>query len=460
MKTDFIDICLGIINENLNEINLEFENKATVCKYLVPKNYPSKCNQEEIIISEIENSNNIIFSSIVDKNSNENSKNYYTKGSRTIAIVCKDDNIYNSAKSVNLLIEKLYTGDELRYRKDIGLNFKDIQTKNINNASLSYKSSGVDIEKVSNVLNSTGSTIKTTYNDNVMSGHGQFCGLMKIPDEHKDSLLAFSTDGVGTKSIILENCMGSDGYYNLGYDIVNHCTDDILVSGARPYSFLDYFASSKINTDKLESFIKGVSNACKDVNCVLIGGETAEMPQVYQNNMSDLVGTMIGFCKPKYHINPKNIQENNLIYGLTSSGLHTNGYSLVRKIIEKIGGYHNIPENIKEDLCQSHKSYLSMISTIQESEIQINGLCHITGGGFKENLNRIIPEDLKVNLNYDKIRSELPDVFKWIQKWGNIEWEEMLSTFNCGYGMLIIVDSQYKLNELFPQCVYLGTITK
>ena len=124
MKTDFIDICLGIINENLNEINLEFENKATVCKYLVPKNYPSKCSQEEIIISEIENSNNIIFSSIVNKNSNENSKNYYTKGSRTIAIVCKGDNIYNSAKSVNLLIEKLYKGDQLRYRKDIGLNLK------------------------------------------------------------------------------------------------------------------------------------------------------------------------------------------------------------------------------------------------------------------------------------------------------------------------------------------------
>ena len=283
---------------------------------------------------------------------------------------------------------------------------------------------------------------------------------MQIPLEHKNSLLAFSTDGVGTKSIILENCMGSQGYYKLGYDIVNHCTDDILVSGARPYSFLDYFASSKIDPDKLESFIKGVSDACKDVSCVLIGGETAEMPQVYQNNMSDLVGTMIGFCKPKYYINPKNIQENNLIYGLTSSGLHTNGYSLVRKIIEKIGGYHKIPKNIQEDLCQSHKSYLSMISTIQESEIQINGLCHITGGGFKENLNRIIPEDLKVNLNYDKIRSELPEVFKWIQKWGNIEWEEMLSTFNCGYGMLIIVDSKHRLNELFPQCVYLGTITK
>jgi len=417
LKNNLLDIYCAIIDEKLDNINVEFENKSTCCKYMVPDGYPENpVKSHEIYFDNDINKDMIIHGSL----SSLDDKYYYEMGSRTVAIIGKANNLEDANKMVEKEIKKVH--GPLQHRKDIGNNYfnKD-----------KYKDAGVNIDEGNKVVKNIKEYVEMTFNDNVISKFGDFAGMYKMPN---GNILISSTDGVGTKSILVLKQYGYEkGYEMLGHDLVNHCVNDILVKGAKPIFFLDYYANSKINAEHVKYFVKGISEACCKVGCVLIGGETAEMPDIYKEDRCDIAGTIIGVIeKEEEIINGKEmIKEGDLIIGLESSGAHTNGYSLIRKILET----NEIPNEIVKKLCSPHKCYYDDIIKMKSEGIKINGMCHLTGGGWIDNPERVLPLGYKMDVKW-----EMNEEFKYLMKSGDIKYEEMIRTFNCGIGMLVYID--------------------
>lgn len=419
LDTDLSVIFGAMIEEKLDQINVEFNKKATCCKYLVPKGYPNKSvKNHEIYIDEKIDKESIIYASV--EQIIKNDQNYlYELGSRTIAIIGSGNSLDKAYDKVEKEIKNVI--GPLFYRKDIG-----------KNDQINYKISGVDVEEGNKVIKEIKQYVENTFNKNVVSEFGDFAGIYQI--NNKD-LLVTSIDGVGTKSLlVLEKYGPIKGYQMLGYDLVHHCVNDILVKGAKPLFFLDYYASSKISSEYVKYFVKGLSEACQEVGCVLIGGETAEMPDIYipSENVCDIVGAIVGMVEKDKIINGKKmIKKDDLIIALPSSGPHTNGYSLIRKLVDE-----NTPQDIIDKLCATHKCYYHDIMKMIKQGIKIHGMCHITGGGWVDNPMRVIPNNL--TMHFDIL--EMPNIFNYIQEKGNLDDEEMLTTFNCGTGMLVFVD--------------------
>lgn len=421
LQTDFADICMAIVNGTLDKIEIKMEKKATCCKYLVPNGYPINPIKNHEIYFDIKlNWDNVIMANMTYEEKN-NEKYYYELGSRTLAIICKADSLMEAEKMVENQIE--YITGPLYHRKDIGT-----QMSNSN-----YAKAGVNVENGNKVIEKIKKYVEGSFNINVMSKFGDFSGMYSIPLDYEHPILVSSTDGVGTKSIFVLETFGEKiGYQMLGRDLVNHCINDILVKGASPMFFLDYYASSNIIPKNVKYFVKGISDACNIIGCTLIGGETAEMPDVYQKNKCDLVGTMIGIVERDRIIDGKNnIKIGDLVIGLESVGPHTNGYSLIRKI-------NGFTEEECKELCKTHKSYYHEIKYLQNNGINIHGLCHITGGGWNDNLKRVLPDKMQIEF----YEYEMPDLFKKIAKKGGINEDEMYRVFNCGIGMMIFVSKE------------------
>jgi len=260
---------------------------------------------------------------------------------------------------------------------------------------------------------------------------------------YKNPVLVSSVDGVGTK---LKIAIEMDKHDTIGQDLVNHCVNDIAVCGAKPLFFLDYYATGKLNPDKAAEVIKGFSIACKENDCALIGGETAEMPGLYADEDFDVSGTIVGVVDKAKIIDGKRIQKGDLLIGFPSNGLHTNGYSLARKVLLekfKVTDHVNEINNILGDeLLKIHKSYLPLITALKNS-IDVKGLSHITGGGIVGNTSRIIPKGLGLLIHWGNW--EMPAIFKLIQQTGNISNDEMHKVFNCGIGLAAVVSKSDKI---------------
>ncbi len=310
-----------------------------------------------------------------------------------------------------------------------------------------YKASGVDIEAGEKTVNKIKGYAKSTFNKSVLADIGMF-GAFYEPDfsDYKNPVLVSSVDGVGTK---LKIAIEMDKHDTIGQDLVNHCVNDIAVCGAKPLFFLDYYATGKLNPDKAAEVIKGFSIACKENECALIGGETAEMPGLYSNEDYDVSGTIVGVVDKNKIIDGKEIQKGDLLIGFPSNGLHTNGYSLARKVLlEKYSVNDFIPElknKLGDELLKIHKSYLPLINSLKKS-IDVKGFSHITGGGIIGNTKRIIPEGMSLNINWESW--EMPAIFKLIQQAGNISDEEMHKVFNCGIGLIAVI-SEKDNNQVF-----------
>ena len=308
-----------------------------------------------------------------------------------------------------------------------------------------YKEAGVDIHSTDNLVRKI-IPISSKINRRGKIGKiGGFGGLFDLKAcKYKDPILVTSTDGIGTKTLlgISENKL--DG---LGYDLVGMCLNDIVCHGAEPLFFLDYFASSKIEKNSFLKIIKSIVAACKENNCLLIGGETAEMPDIYMKKDFDLAGFCVGVVERK-KVLPKisKIRPGDFIIGLPSSGFHSNGYSLIRKIIKdkninlkEKAPFKSKDKNLADILLKPTKLYYNIISKITKS-LDIKGIAHITGGGLTGNIPRIIPKKLSFQLNLKNLPNK--DLFSWFQKISNLNNEEMLSTFNCGIGMALIVSKK------------------
>ncbi len=300
---------------------------------------------------------------------------------------------------------------------------------------LSYKDAGVDIDAGNELVNRIKSVVKETKRPEVMGGLGGFGALCAIPQKYKQPILVSGTDGVGTK---LRLAMDLNRHDTIGIDLVAMCVNDLIVQGAEPLFFLDYFATGKLNVDVAATVVTGIAKGCKQSGCALVGGETAEMPGMYQGGDYDLAGFCVGVVEKSKMIDGSQVQDGDALIALASSGPHSNGYSLIRKIIE-VSAVNPETEMVNGKSLADHllaptKIYVKSVLNLL-SQIEIHAIAHITGGGFWENIPRVLPDNTQAII--DESSWQWPAVFDWLQKAGNVSRHEMYRTFNCGVGLII-----------------------
>jgi phosphoribosylformylglycinamidine cyclo-ligase len=309
--------------------------------------------------------------------------------------------------------------------------------------AVTYADAGVDIDRANRTKKRIKYLAHKTFTRSVLSEIGGFGGLFAV-DKAKwtDPILVSSVDGVGTK---LKIAFEMDVHHTIGADLVNHCVNDIAVQGATPLFFMDYLATGRIEPEITEKVIEGLAEACKHNGCALIGGETAEMPGFYPDGEYDLAGFIVGAVERERIISGKTVEVGDVILGLASNGLHTNGYSLARKLLFEVGKYtldsyvNELKGKVGNELLRTHKSYWPAIKRLVDGEC-VSAMAHITGGGITENLPRVLPRGVAAVIEMGSW--QIPPIFEHLQQLGNVPQDEMLRTFNMGLGMLLVVPSK------------------
>jgi len=309
--------------------------------------------------------------------------------------------------------------------------------------AVTYADAGVDIDRANRTKKRIKYLAHKTFTRSVLSEIGGFGGLFAV-DKAKwvDPILVSSVDGVGTK---LKIAFEMDVHHTIGADLVNHCVNDIAVQGATPLFFMDYLATGRIEPEVTEKVIEGLADACKHNGCALIGGETAEMPGFYPDGEYDLAGFIVGAVERERIITCKTVEVGDVILGLASNGLHTNGYALARKLLFEVGKYtldsyvNELKGKVGNELLRTHKSYWPAIKRLVDGEC-VSAMAHITGGGITENLPRVLPRGVAAVIEMGSW--QVPPIFEHLQQLGNVPQDEMLRTFNMGLGMLLVVPSK------------------
>ena len=305
---------------------------------------------------------------------------------------------------------------------------------------MDYKQAGVDVEAGHEFVNNIRNLVISTHRPEVLGGLGGFSGLFALPSGYKEPVLVSGTDGVGTK-LKLANTLNC--HDTVGIDLVAMCVNDVLTSGAEPLFFLDYLATGKLNQQQLTEVVAGIAEGCRLAGCALIGGETAEMPGFYLPGEYDLAGFCVGIVEKSLILDGSQVKVGDVAIGLESSGIHSNGFSLVRKVIDEcnISLQDSLDfwgqKSLAELLLTPTKIYVKPILAAAKSGLEIHGMAHITGGGLPENLPRCLPE--KMSIDIDKSSWEIPPIFKWISEVGNVDKEVMFNTFNMGIGFVVLV---------------------
>ncbi len=332
--------------------------------------------------------------------------------------------------------------------------------------TITYKDSGVDIAKADRLIDNLKDRIKATHNINVLNMIGGFAALTEVPKSYKNPVLVSSTDGVGTK---LKIAFMSGKHDTVGIDLVGMSVNDILTLGARPLFFLDYYACGKIDENVYPAVVGGVCDGCMQADCALVGGETAEMPSFYKDDEYDLAGFAVGVVEKEAIIDGSTIAEGDAVVGLASNGLHSNGYSLVRKLFFDVKKYRvdeeipGITGKLYEELLKPTRIYVKPVLAVLE-RFTVKGMAHITGGGLPGNISRIIPDGLGLSLRVDM--AKIPPVFTVLMEAGNLDLAEASTTFNMGTGFVLIVknsecdDIVKTLGSLGETAYRMGTIEK
>ena len=323
---------------------------------------------------------------------------------------------------------------------------------NTSTPSISYKDAGVDIEAGNRLVERIKHVARDTKRPEVLAGLGGFGALFELPQGYKEPVLVSGTDGVGTK---LKLAMDANKHDTIGIDLVAMCVNDLIVTGAEPLFFLDYYATGKLDVDVATNVVEGIGKGCSLSGCSLVGGETAEMPGMYQGGDYDLAGFCVGIVEKSKIIDGSQVKAGDTLIGLASSGPHSNGYSLIRKILSVSGA--DLSEECGDTtlinaLLEPTRIYVKNLLEVSKT-VPLHALSHITGGGLLENIPRVLPENTAALINVNSW--EMPPVFQWLQKHGNIEATEMYRTFNCGIGMVICV-SKDQANSALETLTSLG----
>ena len=435
LDSDLVDIFEACVNGTLDKIEVAWKSAACACVVLAAAGYPHSYQSGQAItgIEALPPGTAVFHAGTSQKNGT-----LVTHGGRVLGVTAWDDDLHLALDGAYAAIRQI-NFDGMAYRHDIGHRALDrLAVKPINRDV--YAQSGVNIDAGNRAVSLMASAVRSTYTPAVIAGIGAFGGLFdasQLSGMHHPVLVA-STDGVGTK---VKLAAQSGRYQGIGQDIVNHCIDDILVQGAFPLFFLDYFATSLLTPGVVAEIVNGISIACREAGCVLIGGETAEMPGVYLANEFDLAGTIVGVVERDAILPRRDLLPGDVIIGLRSSGPHTNGYSLIRKIFADVPldtVFAELGQPLGDILLQPHRSYLPLLRPILKSSTSpVKALAHLTGGGFIENIPRVLPAGLDAIIR--KESWPVPPLFPLIQSRAQISPNEMARIFNLGIGMVAIV---------------------
>lgn len=439
LESDLLEIFLTCTQEKLDQIEIVWRDGTAVCVVLASAGYPEK-PLTDFPISGLDLP--IEDGTIFHAGTKHDGTQIVNAAGRVLGVTCWDTSLRTATERVYRAVTTIsFKG--MQYRKDIAQK----GLKPLNNTT--YQSAGVNIEAGNRAVSLMKKAVHSTYNDRVLSNLGSFGGLFDISNLGESPVLVASTDGVGTK---VELAARLNRLQGVGEDIVNHCINDILVQGAKPLFFLDYYATAKLKPELVAEIVSGMASACHEADCALLGGETAEMPGVYHEHAFDVAGTIVGVVE-RSKILPlkKDMQAGDLLIGFASNGPHTNGYSLIRKICENqdlITWKAELKSTLADALLMPHRSYLHIVEPVLHL---IKGLAHITGGGFIENIPRALPDDLQPVI--DLSAWPIPPLFQWLQAQGGIELNEMFHVFNMGIGMVAVIspDDLTALRDAVPE---------
>lgn len=442
LETDLLEVFKACTDGSLDDLSISWRDGAAVCVVLASAGYPEK-TLTGYPIRGLENppADGMIFHA----GTRLDGEQPVNAGGRVLGVTCWNSSLRSAIDHAYQAVTEIsFTG--MQYRHDIGQ--KGLKSHH----PATYESAGVDIEAGNRAVALMRDAVHSTYNERVLAGLGSFGGLFDASGLGDQPVLVASTDGVGTK---VELAARLGRLAGVGEDIVNHCVNDILVQGARPLFFLDYFAASRLKPEGVAEIVSGMASACRAAGCVLLGGETAEMPGVYHDNAFDVAGTIVGVVE-RSRILPRHtdMQPGDLLVGLASSGPHTNGFSLIRKIcrVHDLNVWRKeLKSSLADALLAPHRSYLK---AVEPALPQIKGLAHITGGGFIENIPRMLPEGLQAVV--DLSTWPVPPLFQWLQAQGGIELTEMFHVFNMGIGMVAVVSPQdlEALRAAIPETIW------
>jgi phosphoribosylamine--glycine ligase / phosphoribosylformylglycinamidine cyclo-ligase len=465
LESDLVDVMLACIEGRLSAGDVRWRPACSVGVVMASGGYPGSYAKGKVItgLEEAAASAGMIFHAGTQRPDDRT----VTSGGRVLTVVATAADREAARSRAYRAVSKIHFED-MQIRTDIAaphhaeIPGEDVtDTDRARNQESAYAASGVDIDAGERAVELMKAAVRQTYTPEVLGGIGAFGGSLSIEalSRAHNLVLVATTDGVGTKTMIAE-AMGI--YDTIGHDIVNHCVNDILVQGARPLIFLDYIAAAKLDPVQIATVVNGCAAACKAVGCVLIGGETAEMPGVYNPGSLDLVGTMVGWVDRDALIDTDALRPGDACIGIPSSGLHTNGFSLARRVLGPVGWDTVVPElgkSIGEALLAPHRPYLREIEALWDAGVTIKAMSHITGGAYVENLPRVLPNDIGVRI--DRSTWEIPAIFRLIETLGKVDALEMYRVYNMGIGLVVMVapDDVNTALAALPEAIVIGQTT-
>jgi phosphoribosylaminoimidazole synthetase len=463
LETDLVDIIFTCLEGGLDQIRIDWKPEHTVCIVQASDGYPGSYDVGKEITG-VERVNDLADVVVFQAGTKLEDERLLTAGGRVLAVTANGPDLASARRrAYGAAAQISFSG--AHYRRDIAAGAETESHSPDANKSESrsaYARSGVDIDRGNRAVALMRQAVRNTYTAGVLDGIGTFGGMFALGRavrRTEEVVLVASTDGVGTKTMI---AAAMERFDTVGHDIVNHCMNDILVQGARPLFFLDYVAAAQLEPEHIATIVAGCAQACENLRCALLGGETAEMPGVYRPDSFDLVGTMVGWVHKDAIIDGSQVRAGDICLGLPSSGLHTNGYSLVRHLFSKRGWDAVLPElgrPLGEVLLTPHRAYLKEAEILWDAGLAIRGMAHITGGGLLENIPRVLPPDVAVQV--DRAAWEVPPIFRIIQTQGQVDEMEMYRVFNMGIGLVLLVEPttvDLVLETLGNEVVMLGRV--
>ena len=445
LENDLVEVLLACLDGRLDEVDVAWRSEHTVCVVKASGGYPLDYDVGKPItgVADADAADDTI---VFQAGTELQDGRLVTAGGRVLSVTTMAPSLTEARRRAYEGLEHIHF-EGAQHRRDIAAGPSSVAPSGagLRTGESAYAAAGVDIAAGNRAVTLMKEAVSKTYTPAVLTEIGSFGGLFSLQDivRASDPVLVSSTDGVGTKTMIAA-AMGR--YDTVGHDIVNHCINDVLVQGARPLFFLDYIAAGKLDAEQIATIVAGCAEACQASGCALIGGETAEMPGVYQPNTFDLVGTLVGWVERDAIIDGSSVEPGDICIGLPSTGLHTNGYSLARHVFSDLGraGWETvIPElggAVGEVLLTPHKAYLGEFETLVGADVNVKAMAHITGGGFVDNVPRVLPDQVGVAI--DREAWEVPAIFRHIQTRGNVDDTEMYHVFNMGIGMVLIVSAE------------------
>jgi len=463
LETDLVDVILACLEGRLDDTEVAWRAESAVSVVVASAGYPGSYQVGKPIAG-VQAADSLPSTVVFQAGTAEEDGALVTAGGRVLAVTATGPNLELARERAYEATERIHF-EGAEYRRDIAAPDHRAASPLAGEREprpSAYAAAGVDIDAGERAVELMKEAVQSTYTSSVLTGIGAFGGLYALDDlqQARGPVLVSSTDGVGTKTMIAA-AMGR--YDTVGHDIVNHCINDVLVQGARPLFFLDYIAADTLHPERVAAIVEGCAEACRAGGCALIGGETAEMPGVYRPGTFDLVGTLVGWVERDQIIDGQKVVPNDVCLGLPSTGLHTNGFSLARHVFGEMAGMAwdtVLPElgsPLGEVLLTPHKSYLDDFEMLSGAGVEVKAMAHITGGGFIENLPRVLPPGVGVAL--DRAAWDVPPIFRLIQELGGVDEMEMYRVFNMGVGMVLIVsddEAAAALQTLGQQAVVVG----